>query len=235
MPPNRRVSHDNDEEFMSLQQRLHALSDEVATQSVEPVALHTTKTAPRSTQKSLLPGRPKPQGSDAEPSYAAERAKLDAQIEKLRRQHDVIAHANASRRRDLDNLADRLADASKEATLPSAEDSETTREIRALKEGLEKARVKYEDAFEVRRTYEQILNRLKTERLQFSNQLDGQQVGLQAKESDYEELLLMSHDANQSKEVAKQHLARFEAAVVEERKRREKVSAWRSERRVQWR
>ena len=35
----------------------------------------------------------------------------------------------------------------------------------------------------------------------------------------------MSHDANQSKELAKQELSKFEALVSEERKLREKVGA----------
>ena len=71
-------------------------------------------------------------------------------------------------------------------------------------------------------TYEQIVKRLKEERIGFENKLEARELTLKAKEADYEELLLMSHDANQSKEMAKQELSKFEALVSEERKLREK-------------
>jgi len=129
------------------------------------------------------------------------------------------------KRRELEKLTDRLQDLSKEAQLPSAEDNPTVKEIRALESRLQQAVSKYEDAYEVRRTYEQIVKRLKEERVGFSNQLEARELTLRSKEGDYEELLLMSHDANQSKELAKQELAKFEALVSEERKLREKELA----------
>jgi len=43
-----------------------------------------------------------------------------------------------------------------------------------------------------------------------------------SKESDYEQLLAMSHDANASKEAAKVELGKFESLVLDERKQREK-------------
>ena len=127
------------------------------------------------------------------------------------------------KRRELEKLTDRLQDLSKEAKMPSAEDSQVVKEIKALEARLGKAVAKYEDAYEVRRTYEQIVKRLKEERIGFANQLEARELTLAAKEGDYEELLLMSHDANQSKELAKQELSKFEALVSEERKLREKV------------
>ena len=45
---------------------------------------------------------------------------------------------------------------------------------------------------------------------------------LQAKEHDYEELLLLSHDANHAKDMAQAELHRFEQSVIEERQQREK-------------
>merc|ERR1719160_1655766 len=109
--------------------------------------------------------------------------------------------------------------------MPSAEDNSVVKEIKALEARLKKAVAKYEDAYEVRRTYEQIVKRLKEERIGFANQLEARELTMRAKEADYEELLLMSHDANQSKEVAKQELAKFESVVSEERKLREKELA----------
>ena len=44
------------------------------------------------------------------------------------------------------------------------------------------------------------------------------------KESDYEQLLVMSHDANASKEAAKVELGKFESLVLDERKQRERAA-----------
>lgn len=154
-----------------------------------------------------------------------ELAKLDEQITQLRRKHDDLAHANLEKRRELDKLNDRLQDLSREASLPSAEDNPIMKEIRELEARLNRAVTKYEDAQEVRRTYEQIVKRLKEERIGFNNQLEARESTMRAKEADYEELLLMSHDANQSKEMAKQELAKFESVVSDERKLREKELA----------
>ena len=79
--------------------------------------------------------------------------------------------------------------------MPSAEDNATVKEIRALEARLQKAVAKYEDAYEVRRTYEQIVKRLKEERIGFANQLEARELTLSAKETDYEELLLLSGDS----------------------------------------
>jgi len=155
----------------------------------------------------------------------AELSKLDEQITALRRKHDELVHANMEKRQELDKLQDKLQDLAREAKLPSADENPVIREINALEERLQRAVVKYEDAFEVRRTYEQIVKRLKEERIGFENKLEARELALKSKETDYEELLLMSHDANQSKELAKQELAKFEAIVSEERKLREKELA----------
>ena len=72
------------------------------------------------------------------------------------------------------------------------------------------------------RRYEQVINRLKQERLSFPAEIKALETTLAQKERDYEQLLLMSHDANHSKEVARQELSKFEMLVSEERKQREK-------------
>jgi len=207
---------DQDEELADLQRRFNMLEDE-ARLSVERNA-----GAPRAHVRAQ---RERTAVANTQTENASELAKLDEQITILRRKHDELAHANMDKRRELEKLTDRLQDLSKEAQLPSAEDNPTMKEIRALEDRLQRAVSKYEDAYEVRRTYEQIVKRLKEERIGFSNQLEARELTLCAKEGDYEELLLMSHDANQSKEMAKQELAKFEALVSEERKLREKELA----------
>jgi hypothetical protein len=204
---------DQDEELADLQRRFTALDDEAK------AGVPSTQITPRST---LRAQRERSTAAAVRENNDAELARLDDQITTLRRKHDELAHANMEKRRELEKLTDRLHDLSKEAIAPSAEDNSVMKEIQALEARLQKAVAKYEDAYEVRRTYEQIVKRLKEERIGFANQLEARELTLSAKEGDYEELLLMSHDANQSKELAKAELSKFEAQVSEERKLREK-------------
>ena len=44
---------------------------------------------------------------------------------------------------------------------------------------------------------------------------------MRTQESEYEQLLLLSHDAHMSKQAAKQELSKFEAIIAEERRSRE--------------
>jgi len=63
---------------------------------------------------------------------------------------------------------------------------------------------------------------LKEERCGFDNQLAAIERTLKSKERDYEELLLLSHDAYHAKEMAQAELHRFEQGVMEERNQRDK-------------
>lgn len=187
---------DQDEELAELQRRFMALEDEART------TMEKTMATPRGAANKA--GRERAAQASVRADNEAELAKLDEQITQLRRKHDDLAHANLEKRRELDKLNDRLQDLSREASIPSADDNPIMKEIRELEARLQRAVTKYEDAQEVRRTYEQIVKRLKEERIGFNNQLEAREATMRAKEADYEELLLMSHDANQSKEMAKQ-------------------------------
>jgi chromosome segregation ATPase len=207
-------SGEPDEELADLQRRFSALEDEAKTST-----LASTMTTPRSVARQH---RERSAAAEIRKGNESELSKLDEQITVLRRKHDELAHSNMAKRSELEKMTDRLKDLSKEAAMPSADDNQTLKEIKALEARLAKAVAKYEDAYEVRRTYEQIVKRLKEERIGFANQLEARELTLKAKEADYEELLLMSHDANQSKESAKSELTKFEALVSDERKNREK-------------
>merc|ERR1711881_426296 len=86
----------------------------------------------------------------------------------------------------------------------------------------DKSMIKYNEAQSIRKTYGQIVRRLKEERVGFDNQLAAIERTLKAKEHDYEELLLLSHDAYHAKEMAQAELHRFEQGVMEERNQRDK-------------
>lgn len=102
------------------------------------------------------------------------------------------------------------------------EDNEYTRRIRALENKLDKAMIKYNEAQSIRKTYEQIVRRLKEERVGFDNQLAAIERTLSAKQRDYEELLLLAGDANHAREFALNELDRVRAGYEEERRRRER-------------
>merc|ERR1719160_1982500 len=116
----------------------------------------------------------------------------------------------------------KLHELSMDAKLPKTEDSPQMRHIRVLENRLDKAMIKYNEAQSIRKTYEQIVKRLKEERTGFDNQLAAIERTLKSKERDYEELLLLSHDAYHAKEMAQAELHRFEQGVMEERNQRDK-------------
>ncbi|KAF4723561.1 hypothetical protein FOZ63_022263, partial [Perkinsus olseni] len=111
---------------------------------------------------------------------------------------------------------------SADAVKPTSDNSPQMRQVRVLENRLDKTLVKFNEAQSIKRTYEQILKRLEEERMNFDNQLQAVERTLKSKEHDYEELLLLSHDAYHAKEMAQAELHRFEQGVMEERNQRDK-------------
>lgn len=110
----------------------------------------------------------------------------------------------------------------RESIKPNMEDNPLTRQIRTLENRLDKAMIKYNEAQSIRKTYEQIVKRLKDERIGFDNQLGALERQLRQKDKDLEELVLMSHEAQHSKDVAKGELVTLEKQLSEDRMRRER-------------
>ena len=94
-------------------------------------------------------------------------------------------------------------------------------QIRMLENRLDKSMIKYNEAQAIRKTYEQIVKRLKEERIGFDNQLAAIERTLKAKDHDYHELLSMSHDANHANAMSKAELGQFRAAYEEERRQKD--------------
>ena len=87
-----------------------------------------------------------------------------------------------------------------------------------LENRLDKAMIKYNEAMSIKKTYELIVKRLKDERVGYDNQLAAIEQSLKGKEHDFEELLLLSHDANHAKELAEADLRKWEAEIEQRRK-----------------
>jgi len=102
------------------------------------------------------------------------------------------------------------------------EESPLTRQIRILENKLDKIMIKYNEAQSIRKTYEQIVKRLKEERIGYDNQLAAIERSLKGKEHDYVELLLLSHDATHAKELALSELRKYTSKKAAVKKLRDK-------------
>ena len=140
----------------------------------------------------------------------------------MRKLHDECKMKSARSRKVLEELKDTVRELELDSRRPHMEDNEYTRTIRGLENKLDKAMIKYNEAQSIRKTYEQIVRRLKEERVGFDNQLAAIERTLSAKQRDYDELLLLSGDANHARESALGELDRVRAGYDEERRRREK-------------
>jgi len=145
-----------------------------------------------------------------------------SEVQQLQRKFDLLKHDNLKKQQHLYELDCKHNELSMDAKLPKTEDSPQMRHIRVLENRLDKAMIKYNEAQSIRKTYEAIVKRLKDERIGFDNQLAAIERTLKSKERDYEELLLLSHDAYHAKEMAQAELHRFEQGVMEERNQRDK-------------
>jgi len=148
--------------------------------------------------------------------------KIMSEVQAKKREFDSVKAANEKKKAHLDTLSSKLAELSVGSKLHSSEASPELRQIRVLENRLDKAMIKHNEAQSIRKTYEAIVKRLKEERVGFDNQLAAIERTLKSKERDYEELLLLSHDAYHAKEMAQAELHRFEQGVMEERNQRDR-------------
>jgi len=161
-------------------------------------------------------------GTETSAIHEAELTKVEQQLTLLRQKQNQVGAANRIKENSLAQLEDELRDLQRSSSRPAHEANPLMRQIRTLENRLDKAMIKYNEAQSIRKTYDQIVKRLKEERVNFDNQLGAIEATLHAKEHDYEELLLMSHDASHAKDVARAELAKLQSLVTEERKAREK-------------
>ena len=82
-----------------------------------------------------------------------------------------------------------------------------------LENRLDKAMIKFNEAISIKKTYEIILKRLKEERIAYDQQLAGMEKAIKAKNADFDELLMLSHDANHARELADQDLRGYENQI----------------------
>lgn len=83
----------------------------------------------------------------------------------MRKTNDELSLHSSRLRRTLDGLVDEVRELELHSVRPHLEDNEYTRTIRTLENKLDKAMIKFNEAQSIRKTYEQIVRRLKDERV----------------------------------------------------------------------
>merc|ERR1711865_868904 len=81
-----------------------------------------------------------------------------------------------------------------------------TKLIRPLENRLEKAMIKYNEAQNIRRTYEQIVKRLQEERTGFDSHLKSLEETMRGKDKDHEDLEILARDAVASRDASRSEL-----------------------------
>lgn len=212
-----------DEEIHELMKHLQILEQERKT-LIEEAKLTSNKNKEIITnlqiEKSHLRTKLKTNVKPVESETNRSRIEESDEILKLRRKYDQLRNLHESKRQQLKSIRDKLSEIPNEQI--SSEEVPMNRQIRVLENRLDKAMIKYNEAQSIRKTYEQIVKQLKQERVAYDNQLAAVERSLRGKENDFEELLLLSHDANHAKETAEAELCKVEAQVMVERITRSK-------------
>jgi len=164
-------------------------------------------------------------GTEGLSTRGAEVIRLEEQLARLRKRSDEVRQAAVLKKAELTRWRERLHDIERESQPILTDDSPLTLKIRMLEDRLDSALIKSNEAHAIRRTYEQIVERLRADRLGFDTQLAAIERTLRAKDHDYQELLNLSHDANHAKELAKAELGQFRAAYTEERRQKDQELA----------
>jgi hypothetical protein len=140
----------------------------------------------------------------------------------LRRQVDDLRDANDEKMVEVAKMSEKTDELNREAQPILDDDAPMTQKIRMLENRLDKSLIKHNEAMAVRRTYEQIVKRLRDERVGFDNQLAAIEKTLKSKEHDFLELENMAHDAHHAKELAKAEVQQFRASYNVERRQKRK-------------
>merc|ERR1711998_45899 len=123
----------------------------------------------------------------------------------LKKDYDRTCHGTKARQQRVDELHDGLKQIDLQA--PGPEDEEAmTRQIRQLENRLDKAMIKYNEAQNIRRTYEQIVKRLREERTGFDSHLKSLEDTMKGKEKDHEDLEILARDAVAARDASRAEL-----------------------------
>ena len=136
-----------------------------------------------------VPGRVKSAASSENNFY---RLKLDEARNNKKKSQEAFNQLNK-----------KLEELKSEAKFINDDNNPYVKRIKLLENKLDKAMIKYNEAMSIRRTYEQILTRLKEERAGYDNQIAAIQKSLKNKIHDLNEFKLLLQDSKQAKMYSK--------------------------------
>ena len=136
-----------------------------------------------------VPGRVKSAAASENNFY---RLKLDEARNKKKKSQESFEQLNK-----------KLEELKAEAKFINDDNNPYVKRIKLLENKLDKAMIKYNEAMSIRRTYEQILTRLKEERAGYDNQIAAIQKSLKAKGHDLNEFKLLLQDSKMAKVYSK--------------------------------
>jgi len=151
----------------------------------------------------------------------AEFLRREAQLTSLQNRLNGLVNQNNARRGRLAKLADELVDLSREGKEPLGRLPELTAQLAKLKVEDEESSARLAEERKRSKTYHQIYDRLMEQRIGRENDIDKRNRTLGLRYADCEDLLLMSQEANHTKERAKNRFNKFEKQTSEERVQRE--------------
>lgn len=169
---------DPTEELADLQNRFHLLEGDrkafyeqsQLTLKQNKDAVDSLRTQNKELRTSLSSMHKERGGTETSAIHDAEVSKVEQQLTLLRQRQNQIACGNKSKEKALKLLEDELRDLQRSSSRPAHEANPLMRQIRTLENRLDKAMIKYNEAQSIRKTYDQIVKRLKEERVNFDNQ-----------------------------------------------------------------
>ena len=116
-----------------------------------------------------------------------------------RLKYDEARNAKLKSKEEWKKNSEKYNQLKNEAKLISDDNNPYVKRIKLLENKLDKAMIKYNEAMSIKRTYEQILMRLKEERAGYDNQIAAIQKSLKAKGHDLSEFKLLLQDSKQAR------------------------------------
>ena len=147
------------------------------------------------------------------------RTAANKELMEMRLQYDLINTESKAVQHKLNTIRNRSTSFVKAEDLSAAADDDAA-EIAALEAELNQVAVRAYETWEQRKTYEQVVKRLKEESTTYTRELQSIDHTTGAKEHDYHTLQLMLKDASHVRDVARHDLAKVDVSVASERRER---------------
>lgn len=152
-------------------------------------------------------------------------AHLDHMVCNQIKKHNSVRSKADRQAEELASLQQRILDIdSQNAYLASNKEgaSVEARRLRELENALDKATIKGQEAFHIGKTYQMIIDKLLSDRLNFDNEVTALEERLKARRTELEELEELCASALASRDQARAELAQADREASEARKKRER-------------